>query len=144
MPTTITRFVFLGPPGSGKGTQAKALAMVLAVPQISTGDIFREQISKGSALGHQVDAVLKQGQLVSDDLTNQIVAERLRRPDAAAGFILDGYPRSLPQAEFLASLFPLVQAILFELTDDESIKRIARRRTCAKCGAIYHLDYQPS
>jgi adenylate kinase len=138
------QFVFLGPPGSGKGTQAKQLSAALAVPHISTGDIFREQIAQRTKLGIEVDEVLKQGQLVSDELTNKIVAERLTQADAALGFVLDGYPRSLSQAEFLASLFPAVQAVLFELTDEESIKRIARRRTCAKCGAIYHLDYQPA
>lgn len=137
------QFVFLGPPGSGKGTQAKVLAEALGVPHVSTGDMFRAAIAAKSELGTKVDGLLKAGQLVPDEVTNKLVRERLQQPDASAGFVLDGYPRNLPQAQFLHTLAPEVRAILIELVDDEAVKRIAGRRTCSTCGAIFHIIFKP-
>ena len=137
------RYVFLGPPGSGKGTQAQALAQALQVPHISTGEMFRAAVAAQGELGKRIDGLLKAGQLVPDDATNELIAERLQQPGATSGFILDGYPRSLVQAEFLSQLAPDTQALLIDLPDAEAVRRIAGRRTCLKCGAVYHLNYQP-
>jgi len=138
----LNQFILLGPPGSGKGTQAKVLADKLKVPHISTGDIFRDHITRQTELGKQVDSILQQGSLVTDDITNKIVADRLQQADAASGFVFDGYPRNLVQAEFLYRLYPQVRAINLAVPDDELVKRIASRRTCAKCGAIYNLIFK--
>ena len=137
------RYVFLGPPGSGKGTQAQALAQALQVPHISTGEMFRAAVAVQGELGKRIDGLLKAGQLVPDNVTNELIAERLQQPGATSGFILDGYPRSLVQAEFLSQLAPDTQALLIDLPDAEAVRRIAGRRTCLKCGAVYHLNYQP-
>ena len=137
------RYVFLGPPGSGKGTQAQALAQALQVPHISTGEMFRAAVAAQGELGKRIDGLLKAGQLVPDNVTNELIAERLQQPGATSGFILDGYPRSLVQAEFLSQLAPDTQALLIDLPDAEAVRRIAGRRTCLKCGAVYHLHYQP-
>lgn len=143
MAEPLTKLVFLGPPGSGKGTQAQEFARMLGVPHISTGDMFRDHIARATELGQRVQVLLKSGQLVPDDVTNAMVEERLDQPDARGGFIFDGYPRSLPQAEFLARLAPDVRALLIDLSDDEAIRRIAGRRTCQACAAVYHVDYKP-
>lgn len=137
------QFVLLGPQGSGKGTQAKMLAERLGVPHISTGDMFRDHVARHTELGAQIEALLKAGQLVPDEVTNALVKERLAQADAASGFVLDGYPRNLAQANFLNVLAPQVRAIELTLTDEEAVQRIARRRVCARCGATYHLDFAP-
>lgn len=137
------QLVLLGPPGSGKGTQAKILAGKLAVPHISTGDIFREQISQGTALGKKAEPLLAEGKLMPDDITNAVIKQRLARSDAAAGFILDGYPRNLTQAEFLFTVVPATVAIAITLSDQEVVARIAGRRLSTTTGAIYHLQYNP-
>ena len=143
MVTPTHCYVLLGPPGSGKGTQAEVLAQVFLVPHVSTGDMFRTAIAASTELGQRVAGLLKAGQLVPDDATNQVVAERLKQPDASSGFVLDGYPRSLRQAVFLQSLAPEARAVLIELPDDEAVRRIAGRRTCSSCYAIYHVDFKP-
>jgi adenylate kinase len=142
------RLIFIGPPGSGKGTQAKRLSSRYEVPHISTGDMLREAVAEGTALGQEADKIMKSGALVPDDVIIGMIRERLARPDAKKGFILDGFPRTLPQAEKLDVLVsgngsePL--RVLRLLVPDEAIvKRIALRRTCAQCGAIYHLENQP-
>ncbi len=139
----IRQLVFLGPPGSGKGTQAKVLAEVLQLPHVSTGDMFRDNIASGTPLGRQVSGLLKRGQLVPDEVTNQLIKARLEQADARRGFVLDGYPRNLSQAEFLRAVTPDVTVVLLTLPDGEAVKRIARRRTCPVCSTIYHLDYKP-
>lgn len=140
---TTKQFVLLGPQGSGKGTQAKVLAARLGIPHISTGDMFRDNISRGMSLGTQAKAFMDKGALVPDELTNEMVKERLQRADAQAGFVLDGYPRNVVQADFLHAIIPQVRAIVLELSDPEAVARIAGRRTCSKCGAIYHLQFDP-
>lgn len=137
------QFVLLGPPGSGKGTQAKVLAAELNVPHISTGDIFRDHISKGTELGRQADDVLKSGKLMPDSITNSLINDRLQNDDCSHGFILDGYPRNIVQAEFLFKIFPDVTAIYIYLSDDEVVKRISGRRISKSTGAIYHLEFNP-
>lgn len=126
------RVVFLGPPNSGKGTQAKVVAERLGVPAISTGDMLREAIARGSELGRRVAAVLDAGELVDDDTMAGVVRERLARPDAASGFVLDGYPRTLAQGETLAAILAergegLDQALLIEAPEDELVARALGR-----------------
>lgn len=137
--------IFLGPPGSGKGTQAARLSSELRIPAISTGEMLRRECQSGSPLGRAVQSVLASGQLVSDDLMNQVVASRLRERDCRSGCILDGYPRTICQARFLDALLagsqrrrPIV--VEFEISCDEIVARLGRRRQCAECGCIFSID----
>jgi adenylate kinase len=127
----------IGPPGAGKGTQAERFARDHRIPKISTGDILREAVHADTPLGRQVSAVLNRGQLVSDDLMIGIVNERLARPDAARGFVLDGFPRTVPQAsaldEMLAARGPLI-VVEIHVPDDELVRRVRSRRICKNCG----------
>jgi adenylate kinase len=141
------KLIFIGPPGSGKGTQAKRLAARHEIPHISTGDMLREAIADGTELGRQAAPIMAQGALVSDDLMIGIIRDRMDKADARKGFILDGFPRTVVQAEKLDGIVgngsdPL--RVLQLLVPDEAIvKRISLRRTCAGCGAIYHLENNP-
>ena len=141
------RVIFIGPPGSGKGTQAKRLASRLAIPHISTGDILREAIADGTELGRKAAPVIADGKLVSDELMVGIIKERLAKADAGKGFILDGYPRTLVQAEKLDTLVGNgtggLRVLQLLVPDDVIVKRIALRRSCPQCGAIYHLETAP-
>jgi len=144
MPRAIIMF---GPPGSGKGTQAVLLADALGLPHVSTGDIFRAHVERGTDLGLQVRAILNSGGLVPDELVNRIVEERLARPDCAGGFILDGYPRTLPQAQWLggwlgARGFEQV-VVNLEVDSEIIVGRIGARRQCPRCGASYNLVFNP-
>jgi len=144
----IRPLVFLGAPGAGKGTQARAVAEHLGVPQISTGDMFRDHAARGTELGKQAKAVMERGELVSDDLVVGMVAERLARPDCAAGFILDGFPRTVPQAERLETLLaetgrPGVLAVNFRIGYTDLVRRLTGRRTCVLCGEIYNIHFRP-
>ena len=129
--------VLLGPPGAGKGTQAERLAARLNVPRISTGDLLREAVALGTPLGSLVRAVMARGGLVSDDLMIEVVRERLERPDAAAGFVLDGFPRTVRQAEALEALVagrgPLT-VVEFRVPEEELVRRLAARLVCGACG----------
>ncbi len=129
--------VMLGPPGAGKGTQAERLARRRGVPRISTGDMLREAVARQTALGEQVRAVMARGELVGDDVMIDVVRERLGRPDAAAGFVLDGFPRTVAQAEALDGLVagrgPLVVLDL-AVPEDELVRRLQSRRVCGTCG----------
>lgn len=140
--------ILTGPPGSGKGTQAKRLVEKFGIPQISTGDILREAVHDGTALGKKVRPYLDAGQLVPDELMADLVAERLARPDARGGFILDGYPRTLEQVAALDRSLGRLGATLdrvFVLTAEESevVRRLSGRRVCPNCGALYHVDSRP-
>lgn len=143
------KIIFIGPPGSGKGTQAKRLSSHFAIPHISTGDMLREAIAEGTELGRQAAPIMASGALVSDDLMIGIVRDRLVKSDAQKGFILDGFPRTLVQAEKLDGIFGNGKTdlrVLQLLVPDEAIvNRIALRRSCsnAGCGAIYHLENNP-
>jgi adenylate kinase len=141
------RVIFIGPPGSGKGTQAKRLASQLAIPHISTGDMLREAIADGTELGRKAAPVVSSGGLVPDELMVGIIKDRLKKPDAKKGFILDGFPRTLVQAEKLENLVGNgtggVRVVQLLVPDDVIVKRIALRRSCPQCGAIYHLETAP-
>ncbi|MBV8897175.1 MAG: nucleoside monophosphate kinase [Acidobacteriaceae bacterium] len=145
MPTLSQVIIFFGPPGAGKGTQAAALSATLGIPAISTGEMLRQAARSRSELGKMLERVMASGQLVSDDLINQAVDERLRRQDCQAGCILDGYPRTVAQARFLESLLqqlklPEPVVFNFELEIENLIHRIMRRRHCPKCGRIYSVN----
>jgi len=141
------KLIFIGPPGSGKGTQAKRLASRFEVPHISTGDMLREAVADGTELGRQAAPIMASGGLVSDDLMMGIIKDRLAKADASKGFILDGFPRTLVQAEKLDNLVgnggePL-RVLQLLVPDDAIVRRITLRRTCSQCGAIYHLENNP-
>lgn len=131
------KVVMLGPPGAGKGTQAERFARENAVPKISTGDILREAVQSGSELGRQVKAIMERGELVSDALITGIVRERLGRPDVTPGFVLDGFPRTVPQAEALDAMVaggdPLI-VVEMKVPDEELVRRVRGRRVCKVCG----------
>ncbi len=140
--------VFLGPPGAGKGTQAKKIAEKYGIPQISTGDMFREHLSKGTELGKKAKEYMDKGQLVPDEIVLGMVEERLKQPDCEKGFILDGFPRTVPQAEALDKLLEKMgkkidYAICIDVPDEELVKRLTGRRTCKKCGMMYHVIFKP-
>ncbi|MCX7031995.1 MAG: adenylate kinase [Spirochaetes bacterium] len=138
------KLIFLGPPGAGKGTLAGLVAKELGIPQISTGDIFRDAIKRETELGMQVKAIVGRGDLVPDELTVSLVRERLARPDAVKGFILDGFPRTIPQAEALEGFQKLDAVVNFVISDDIVVLRLTGREVCRACGAIYHVRNMPS
>lgn len=135
--------VFLGPPGAGKGTIAKKAKSKLDVSHISTGDLFRTAIKNETTLGKQVKSILASGELVPDDITVAMVRERLANKDTQPGFILDGFPRTIAQAEALAQLKNIDHVVNFQLAHEEIIKRLSGRRMCKSTGRIYHLIYDP-
>ncbi len=142
------RIVFLGAPGSGKGTQSQRLVERHGIPQISTGDLLRVHVREGSELGKRAKAVMDAGKLVDDATILGMVRERLAKPDAARGFILDGFPRTIPQADGLGAMLaeigqPLDVAILFHVDDEKLIKRISGRRTCEPCGRVFNIHTSP-
>src|SRR5690554_4266512 len=143
-----TRMIFVGPPGAGKGSQAKIISQTLNIPHISTGDMFRTHIKGATKLGLEAKKYTDQGLLVPDDITNQMVKDRLGQKDVQKGFIFDGYPRTPDQASFLDHLmvsFNQQIDVVLNITssDDVIIKRITGRWTCPVCGAIYHIDNYP-
>ena len=142
------RLVLVGPPGAGKGTQAQFIAEHLQVPKISTGDIFRANVGQGTELGLLAKTYMDRGDLVPDDVTIEMVRNRIGEPDAVGGFLLDGFPRTVPQAEVLDSLLAETGVkldVVLELVveDDEVIRRLSGRRTCRTCNHIWHIDFDP-
>ena len=137
------KLIFLGPPGAGKGTLAGLVSQELHIPQISTGDIFRDAIKRETELGKKVKEIVSRGDLVPDDLTVSLVKERLAQSDAANGYILDGFPRTIPQAEALEKFQALDAVVNFRISDAAVIKRLSGRRVCKNCGAIYNVDNMP-
>jgi adenylate kinase len=135
--------IFLGAPGAGKGTLAGIVSKEYAIPQISTGDLFREAVNHGTELGLKVKGIMQRGELVPDELTVALVRERLERPDTTRGYIMDGFPRTIPQAQALASIQRIDGAINFSSDDQVVIRRLSGRRVCRACGAIYHVDNIP-
>lgn len=132
-------FIFLGPPGAGKGSLAVKVAEDYKIPHISTGDIFRANIKEKTPLGIKVKAIIDSGSLVSDDLTFELVKDRLSKDDCKNGFILDGFPRTIPQADLLSSVCPDVVVVNFQTKDEVVIKRLSTRRVCKACGANYNV-----
>ena len=152
------KIIFIGPPGSGKGTQAKRLASRFGIPHISTGDMLREAVADGTELGLQAAPIMASGGLVSDDLMIGIINDRLAKSDAQGGFILDGFPRTVVQAEKLDGIVGSaggtassgagnghdgLRVLQLLVPDDAIVRRISQRRTCVQCGAIYHLENNP-
>jgi adenylate kinase len=135
--------IMLGAPGAGKGTQARQLSLKYNIPHISTGDILRESVKNRTPLGLKAKSYLDKGKLVPDDVINDVVKERLLNDDCKNGFILDGFPRTIPQAESLNSYMPNVKVINIHVDEAELIKRLSGRRVCRKCGANYHEIYSP-
>lgn len=143
------RIVLLGAPGSGKGTQAARLQAKHGVPQVSSGDLLRDAVARKTDLGLQAKAVMEAGQLVSDDIVLGLIRDRLSRPDAAKGFILDGFPRNIDQANSLAALLndigqPLEAVLLLDVSKNLLLQRLAGRRICPKCGAVYNVMSMPA
>lgn len=143
-----TVVVLLGPPGSGKGTQAKRLVEMLGTPHVSSGDLFRHHLSEGTELGQKAKTYMEQGGLVPDDVTVNMVIERISRPDCEDGVILDGFPRTLTQAEALDKALErqgqrITIAPLIQVSDEEVIRRLTARRVCEECGAVYNLIFNP-
>ncbi|MDA2814200.1 adenylate kinase [Nocardiopsis sp. RSe5-2] len=142
------RAVLVGPPGAGKGTQAQILASELSIPKVSTGDIFRANVSGGTELGRTAKSYMDRGDLVPDEVTNEMVRGRLAEEDAREGFLLDGFPRNVPQAETLDSMLKdmgtALDAVLeLKVDEEEVVKRLSGRRSCRQCGRVYHVDYDP-
>jgi len=135
--------ILLGPPGAGKGTMAVRIKEALSVPHISTGDLFRAAIKNETELGKQVKGILDKGDLVPDELTVALVKERLSQTDCAKGFILDGFPRTIGQADALAEFAPVDRVINFTIEEDEVVRRLSGRRMCKDCGAGYHVEFIP-
>ncbi len=142
------RIVLVGPPGAGKGTQAQFIASHLSIPKISTGDIFRANVSGNTPLGQKAKEYMDRGDLVPDEVTIAMVRDRLAEEDAQEGFLLDGFPRNVPQAETLKKILAEMDRrldLVLELVvdDDEVVRRLSGRRTCRKCGRIWHLVFDP-
>lgn len=136
-------FIFLGPPGAGKGTLAAQVAEEYGIPQISTGDIFRENIKNQTELGKKVKAIMDAGGLVSDDVVCEIVEDRIKKDDCKKGFILDGFPRTIPQAEAFEKLGIPVAVVNFEVDNELIIARLSNRRVCKSCKANYNVKFLP-
>ena len=140
--------IFMGPPGSGKGTQAKLLKAELSIPHISTGDILRAEVAAGSELGLKVQAIMDAGQYVSDEVMNQLVKQRFLQSDVLSGYILDGYPRTIAQAESLIEILnsrglPIPKVFYFEVPTEVLVERISGRISCPACGAVFHKSLNP-
>ena len=144
----MSRVIFLGAPGAGKGTQARRLAAGSGVPQVATGDMLREAVAAGTPLGREAKRFMDQGALVPDEVVIGLVDERLSRPDAGPGYVLDGFPRTVAQAEALDALLrrlgqDLDRVVFFDVSRDELLRRLTGRRVCRRCGTAFHLVSAP-
>jgi adenylate kinase len=144
MSDKIYKIIMLGPQGSGKGTQAEFLSEHLNLPNVSTGSFFRQAIADKTPLGLQIEESIKNGNLVSDEIINNLMAEKLSGPNFVSGFILDGYPRTLAQAEFLSTISEPTHVLEVDISDDTAKKRLGNRQTCPECGKIYHPEFKPA
>ena len=143
------KIIMLGAPGAGKGTQAKKIAAKYEIPHISTGDIFRANIKNGTELGKKAKTYMDQGLLVPDELVVDLVVDRVNQDDCTNGYVLDGFPRTIPQAEALDKALAALEqkvdyAIDVDVPDENIVKRMGGRRACVGCGATYHLEYAPT
>ena len=142
------KIIMLGAPGAGKGTQAKKIADLCKIPHISTGDIFRANIKQGTELGKKAKSYMDAGELVPDELVCDLVVDRIQQDDCTKGYILDGFPRTIPQAEALTSALNAIEqkmeyALNIDVPDENIIHRMAGRRSCVGCGATYHVEFNP-
>ena len=135
--------IFLGPPGAGKGTMAFRAKEHFSIPHISTGDLFRAAIKNQTELGKKVKSIIDAGDLVPDELTTAIVEERLNQGDCGKGFILDGFPRTIPQAEALKGITKIDKVVNFTVTEEQVIRRLSGRRVCRSCGESFHVEFIP-
>lgn len=142
------RLVIMGPPGAGKGTQSALISSKYGIPHVSTGDMFREILKRSDDLANRIRKYVESGELVPDELVVEMVRDRICRPDCERGFILDGFPRTVAQAEALDRMLEsagkeLNAALYLRVSEEAVVRRLSRRRVCESCGAIYHLDYNP-
>lgn len=142
------RLIFLGPPGVGKGTQAEKLSKEYRIPHIATGDMLRTAMAKKTPVGLEAKSYIDAGKLVPDDVIINLVAERLKEPDTSAGYVLDGFPRTIKQAEALSKILKenrqgIDRVLYFDLNEEELVKRIAGRRSCPSCQKVYHTSFNP-
>ena len=138
------RIILLGAPGAGKGTQAEFISKRYHIPAISTGNMIRAAVQSGSALGRKIQGIIDQGQLVPDDIVIEMIRERLSHPDCADGYLLDGFPRTIPQAEALTKMGLAVDVLLsIDVDDREILRRMTGRRICLLCGATFHVESNP-
>lgn len=135
--------IMFGPPGGGKGTYSSSISEKYGIPHVATGDIFRKEVKEGSELGKRVEEYLDKGNLVPDELVNEVVGKRLSQSDCEDGFVLDGYPRTLPQAEALGEMVDIDLVINLKVSDEVIINRLSNRRICRDCGEIYNLESIP-
>jgi adenylate kinase len=148
MTMTQRNVILLGGPGAGKGTQAERIVVDFKLPHVSTGEMLRAAVAKGTEMGREAQKYMESGQLVPDEVVIGVVRERLGEPDAAGGFLLDGFPRTVPQAEALDVMLAdtgreITHVVLIDVPADELVQRIAGRRTCAACGKIYNITFDP-
>lgn len=134
------KIAIMGPQGSGKGTQAELISTRFSIPHIDTGSLLREQVAKKTEIGKLIEGQMMRGELVSPEVVDKVIQLRLEQPDAQKGFVIDGYPRQLEQAEFVDSITDIDAVVVIEIPDDVSIKRISGRRTCKKCAAVFGPD----
>ncbi len=139
----MRRLVFLGPPGAGKGTQAVLLAREQKLAHLSTGDMLRAAVAAQTPLGQEADGYIRAGRLVPDELVLRILKDRLRQPDAASGFVLDGFPRNRSQAEALERISPVDAVVSFEIPNEILVQRLSARRICPKCQSVYNVESRP-
>ena len=140
----MMKLIIMGAPGAGKGTQADRISRRLSIPAISTGDILREAIAAGTDMGEQAKRYIDQGQLVPDEVMIGIIQDRLSQEDCRTGYILDGFPRTIPQAEALNAMGAAIDKVLsIEVSDERIVERMSGRRVCPKCGATFHTDHNP-
>jgi adenylate kinase len=142
------RLILFGPPGAGKGTQAKRLEESLGIPQLSTGDMLRAARREGTELGKKAAEFMDAGKLVPDDVVVGLIEERIKKADCDKGFLLDGFPRTIPQAEALQAMLDkagqaIDHVVSIEVPDDDIVRRLTARRSCPECGAVYHLEHMP-
>lgn len=139
------KIIFFGPPGAGKGTQAEIVSRRLSIPTLSTGNALREAVKEGTEMGVQARSYMESGKLVLDSVVIGIIKDRIAQPDCANGFILDGFPRTISQAEALDEMGVAIDAVLsLEVSDDAIVERMSGRRTCPACGATYHVSFNPT
>ncbi len=144
LPKSERRIALFGPQGSGKGTQAEKIQLTYGLPHIAPGNMFRQAIAEGTEIGRQVEAIINAGNLVPDAITNRLMRERIAGSDCIDGFVFDGYPRNLVQADALDTMTSLTHVLVIDVPEAESIRRISQRRSCPQCGATYHLEYKPT